>query len=544
MSHRVLVVGLDGWDHGHEERLRAEGELPNLAALSGRSARFLIDTQGKQLDGLDWEHFLAGGGLEATHRSCAVDFDPSDYAAWQRSAGVAPFIKDLPVRSVIFDVPYLDLARTPSTRGVVGWAGSDFGMDEPQARPDTLTRWIQSNVGTYPATAWLDTVAWPSVEQSVAMGRHLVDGIETRREAARRLLTERMPDWDLAMVVVTETHTAAEAFWHGVDASHPLNDHPSARPSAAALRDVYRATDQLIGALIECTGAEHVVVLALNGMASNRFDVPSMVLLPELLTRWSCGQQFLTVPPAWTASPGDVPLLAATGPSWTDACDGWLGRSAPTSGRPGRLLHRIRNRIAPRPSRPDRHGSHTSPHEDRISLAWHPAMHYQSLWPQMRAFALPSFAAGHVRINLQGRERDGIVEPSDYGPVCDEVVELLCACTNPATGRSVVKSVARASETNPHGLDRADPDLRVVWDEAVCAFAHPDHGLIGPVPFRRTGDHMGTGGFVNFAGPDIAAGDRGVGTVFDLAPTIAGLTGEKSSAALPGRDLLANAEPA
>jgi hypothetical protein len=542
MNHRVLVVGLDGWDHGHEERLRAEGELPNLTELSGRSARFRIDPQGMQLDGLDWEHFLAGAGPEATHRACVVDFDPSDYTAWQRSASVTPFVTDLPIRSVVFDVPYFDLSGAPSTCGVVGWAASDPGIDETQARPDTLIRWIDSEIGTYPAMAWLDTVAWPSVERTASLGRHLVDGIGARRDAVGRLLAERLPEWDLAVVAVTETHSATEALWHGVDADHPLHGHPSSRPAAAALRDVYRATDQLIGDLIERTGAEHVVVLALNGMASNRFDVPTMVLLPELLLRWACGTRLLTVPATWASSPQEIPLLAADGPSWTEACVEWFGAPVPTPSSRRRRLQRVRSRITTRSGRADGHGSATASAEHRISVAWHPAMRYQPRWPQMAAFALPSFAAGHIRVNLKGRERQGIVETSDYARVCDELEELLHACTNPATGRAAVKSVTRSHATDPRGLDRADPDLRVTWESGVCALEHPDHGLVGPVPFRRTGDHMGIGGFVNIAGPDISSGDRGACTVLDLAPTISSLTGVTSSRALPGRDLLADQE--
>ena len=86
----------------------------------------------------------------------------------------------------------------------------------------------------------------------------------------------------------------------------------------------------------------------------------------------------------------------------------------------------------------------------------------------------------------------------------------------------------------------ADADLRVTWEEGVCALEHPVHGLVGPVPFRRTGDHMGARGFVNFAGPNVAPGDGGLGTVLDLAPTIASLASGTALPALSGRDLLAD----
>jgi predicted AlkP superfamily phosphohydrolase/phosphomutase len=48
-------------------------------------------------------------------------------------------------------------------------------------------------------------------------------------------------------------------------------------------------------------------------------------------------------------------------------------------------------------------------------------MWYQPAWPRMEAFALPSFSEGYVRLNVRGRERDGIVDPADFGRTADEV---------------------------------------------------------------------------------------------------------------------------
>jgi len=40
-------------------------------------------------------------------------------------------------------------------------------------------------------------------------------------------------------------------------------------------------------------------------------------------------------------------------------------------------------------------------------LFYQPAIWYKPFWPQMKAFALPSFSEGYIRINLQGREPEG-----------------------------------------------------------------------------------------------------------------------------------------
>ena len=44
---------------------------------------------------------------------------------------------------------------------------------------------------------------------------------------ARWLLAERLPEWSLGMVVVSELHSAIEALWHGIDPDHPLHGLPS-----------------------------------------------------------------------------------------------------------------------------------------------------------------------------------------------------------------------------------------------------------------------------------------------------------------------------
>ena len=44
-------------------------------------------------------------------------------------------------------------------------------------------------------------------------------------------------------------------------------------------------------------------------------------------------------------------------------------------------------------------------------------------WSQVRAFALPSDTTGYVRLNLRGRERDGIVSPAAAEALRDEIAQ-------------------------------------------------------------------------------------------------------------------------
>src|SRR6185312_12579936 len=83
-----------------------------------------------------------------------------------------------------------------------------------------------------------------------------------------------------------------------------------------------------------------------------------------------------------------------------------------------------------------------------------------------------------------------------------------------------------------------DADLVVTWDEMPADVADsPEHGRIGPVPFRRSGDHTPRG-FVALAGPGIPSRRLPPARLVDLAPTILALIGVPIPPHLEGRPLI------
>ena len=219
-----------------------------------------------------------------------------------------------------------------------------------------------------------------------------------------------------------------------------MHDHPSARIAGDGLAGIYHAVDRLVGELVEATAPEIAVVFSLGGMGSNHSDVASMALLPELLLRWSTGERLLEVPEAWAAEPGRAPVALDPNADWQRA---WYPGLAEPDRRD--LVRSVARRL-PAPVRRSlqraraavRTGAEPSRPTGYQELNWQPAPWYRPAWPRMRAFALPSFYDGRVRINLRGRERDGMVEPADYGRTCDEIEALVGACRDPRTGEPVV----------------------------------------------------------------------------------------------------------
>ena len=472
--------------------------------------------------GLAWEHFWSGRSPDVTHRSSVVEFEPGRYSVWQSGARFAPFFSSLDIRSVVFDPPYADLALAPGVEGVVAWGAHDPGVDATGTNPASLLAELHRRIGPYPSAASHYAIPWSSVDATRAMARGLVEGCAARTEAARWLLTERIPDWDLAIVSASEPHSAAEGLWHGVDAGHPLHSHPSASAAAEGVAEVYRATDRMIGELVDAIDPTTVVVFALGGMGINGSDVASMGLLPELLFRWSFGEPLLQVPPEFSDAPRRGPARARR-----EGDSGWQRTWFASTERQSRARALVRHLPEPVLAPVRRARSRRRERHEPVgfaNLGWHPATWYRPWWPRMRAFALPSFSPGRIRVNLRGRERDGVVDASDYERVCDDLERLVAETRDPRTGEPVARVVERPGRTSdPQRLPGSEADLVVVWQGSALAFDHPEHGLVGPLPYRRTGGHSGPYGFAYLAGRGLEPGDHGVTSTFDVAPTLAGL---------------------
>ena len=486
MNQRLLVIGLDGYEASLGDRMIREGRLPALAELDRRGARLHLDHGAAKRTGLAWEHFSTGLTPEAAQRWSAVDFDPQRYRCLQRGTELPPFFTQTGVKTVVFDPPYFDLARTEGIDGVVGWGAHDPGT-RILGRPSKLLEEIEERFGVYPAQPYIYGFTWPDAQRTDEMGRALVHATQLRERIACWLLTQRIPDWRLGLVVVSELHSALEALWHGVDENHPLHRMPSARFARKGVEDTYEAVDALVGSLVRSCPDAAVLVFSMHGMGTNESDVASMALLPELMYRRSGRARLLAPPDDQPQIAAGVPDIAAAH-NWSAYVRRCFPETAAESNHPPRrTLRRAVRRWIPtsmkswlRRSLPALAGPPVLP------LDWMPADWYCAHWPSMDAFALPSFYDGQIRVNLVGREAQGRVAFEDYDRVCAELEATLMECIDPRTGRGVVREIVRSARGDPRRLGPSEADLIVIWDGASLAFEHPRYGTIGPLPFRRT----------------------------------------------------------
>lgn len=535
---RVAAIGLDAAEWQVIAGMLDEGQLPTLARMREHGAACTLVNEAMYRSTLVWESFLTGKEDAADERSGGVTFEPLSYRAVKIPAGNAPaFFTRLPdVQTIAFDVPHLAIGDGESDIRICTWG--THSLSHPRAsRPAGLIRQLDRTFGGHPAFRAEHRYAWHRPEFVDWLTQALVTGSERRADVAA-WLQARYPDWRLLLTVMSETHSVGENLGYVLDGNHPLWTLGAGGAHRARLRQVYRAIDAAIGRLAERLPPDTVlIVFSVHGTAANDSELSSTVLLPELLHRLHFGRPLLRERDQATWTRDGLAIAPAPSESWEDYMRARAGRLSGGILRrmmPARALHRglrLAGRLAASwdvARRIERNAD--------ASLDWQVASWYRAHWPEMRVFALPTFADARLRINLRGRERDGIVDPADYDQVCKETESLMRACRDPRTGRPVVAETWRPRAHDPMAPGGADADIVLQWTHAVDAIEHPAVGLVGPFPFRRTGAHSPRG-FAFFAGPGIPRTDLGQWPAVDLPPTIAALLGQRKPSELDGQPI-------
>src|SRR6185503_5559956 len=118
-----------------------------------------------------------------------------------------------------------------------------------------------------------------------------------------------------------------------------------------------------------------------------------------------------------------------------------------------------------------------------------------------RAFSLPTDQYGWIRVNLIGRESQGIVPPGDYGRLCTELEQMLLSLTS-ETREPLVHDVIRTAADAASARGNPLPDLVVHWRDAAFSPVLKIKGSKVPaqmVSKKSTGQHT-TPGFCIYRG--------------------------------------------
>ena len=502
-SRRTLVLALDAFEPTVARELAAEGRMPAFKRLVERSARFDLDHPTlERYTGLAWHQFSTGLRPQVSGRWSAVRTFPGNYDVEQSQGHEPPFVANLGIRTVTFDVPHFNLAAAPDLLGVANWGCHDAAV--PRAtRPGELESEIAARFGEYPAQEHVYGIVWGDPGKTADMGRDLARAVDMRSEIARWLLSSRLPEWDLAIVAIGEFHSVIETMWHGWDETHLLHNAPSAPNARAALIAVYETGDRMIGELMDAFPDVTFLAFAPHGMGANNNDVAGMILMAELMYRYSFGRPAFM--PGFALDP-----QSGTDEHYLDAWSNWVnGKLAfPKDEAPTRGWNPFHRDIAPARLKPN------------PELDWMPTALYRRDWSRMKAFAVPAYHDARIRVNLKGRERSGVIALADYRRTLDEIADIIRACAELPSGKPVDVEIEFTGPDDPMALNDWQTDIVVRYGHNTLGFLHPSLGPIGPVPHRRTGGHTGGYGIALVSGGAVVPGDYGVASTLDLAPAV------------------------
>jgi predicted AlkP superfamily phosphohydrolase/phosphomutase len=535
----VIVIGLDAADPGLIEKWISQGYLKNLkkireGGIYGRLNNTVnycgIPTEYSTTEPL-WATFGTGCRPHKTGY-----WDTTKY--YQENYGIVCDIvkscydyKEFPpfyalgedYKVAVFDVPVTVLSDKVNGVQILGWGGH-YPYTVSDSQPSNIFPEIISKYKKNPVLH-NDNGMWWEKDYIKSMQEALKTSIDGHKKIAIDLLKQQ--NWDLFMMVFGEPHTVGHDMYNYSQPDHPLYPYLTNNGTTPdPVLETYQQIDRAIGEILkEAPEDAYVLCFSLHGMTANYTDLLSMAVLPELLYRHSFPGKVALAPGKVGTEPGPIVTKPIR--------NSWPGEIWSQVYEPNPIKKFFRTWTHKKFLRGKKHGLLSpyslldEPKEQEIDMPWVPGTWYSSLWPEMKAFALPAFTNGHIRINLKGRDKDGIVEPSEYDALCDEITEILYRLKNGRTGEPLVKHVARTRKSPLENDPKLpDSDLVVVWNQPITDVVDsPDLGRIGPLTHARAGGHTSQG-FLMAMGSGIAPNsDLTHGETVDLPATILELLG-------------------
>ena len=551
-SNPVIAIGLDAADPNLIEPWMESGDLPNLRAISEQGAYRRLQNQvnyqgasGVEFSSTEplWTQFLTGCLPDKTGFWDTVTYEPEDYSV--RCDPIyggydydeySPFYSLAQNKRVLaFDVPVSRVVPGVDGIQITGWGGHHPFVPS-ESNPPTALENILAKYGENPVFR-KDNGYWWNDKYMNWVSNSVQQSVETRVKIFDDLMAQG--PWDLFLTAFGETHTLGHDLLHTSEPKHPLFPfHNKMGTVGNPMLNGFKQVDAAVGELIAKAPEDaYVAIFALHGMDVNHTDLLSMMFIGEIMYRFNFPGKCGLTPGNINESPGPV--------IHRNIRNGWPGEVWRQMHEPN-MFKRVWNTWAPkRYLDAGTSNGLLSPYtleQQGEELAWMPAMAYSPLWPKMKAFAIPGFADAHIRINLAGRERDGIVKPEEYDALCAEITDMLFKLRDGRTKKPLVKDVVRTRTLNPlEANDEKLPesDLVVVWHDIYTDVVDsPDFGRIGPITYNRSGGHRDRG-FLMLKGPGIDSESIiQNGRSVDVGATILDLMGVEIPEYFDGHSLL------
>ncbi|ELZ09100.1 type I phosphodiesterase/nucleotide pyrophosphatase [Halovivax asiaticus JCM 14624] len=488
---KTVVLGFDALDFRYLDRFA--DSLPNLTAMREEGVEAPLESTHPPWTGSAWPSLYTG--CDPSHHGVYGFFDidgyPDEGTVVSRADVARPAIWDYLSRdgvpSVVTNVPVTHPADPIEGVLLPGYLASEDDPGHPKGIRDELEAELGEPYRIYSRGELSD-----DPEEKFAGYLELLD---LRRRAALALLERE--EWDLAWIQVQKT----DAVFHNFDEENRF-------------REVYEAADRLVGDVREAVGDDvNVLCCSDHGIGPVTGHV---IYVNEVLRRHG----FVTVA---DENAGSSPSLSSAKPKLATAADGDGSNEATSLERAFAATRRVAERVGLAPATV--YGAAERVSLDGVLLDLVPDSVVQDTgeavdWRRSHAYCASATRMG-VRINLEGREPEGVVPQSAYETVRDEVIAVLSALETP-DGKPAFDVVCRREERydGPH-IEQA-PDVLFRPREMNNTVKTSMYGI----ETARTDvyDHKLAGAFVA-AGPDVPASrarEAGTGperlSITDVAP--------------------------
>ncbi|HVF27155.1 MAG TPA: alkaline phosphatase family protein, partial [Pyrinomonadaceae bacterium] len=449
----LVIIGLDAADPDLMMRWAAEGYMPTLASLMQRGC--WARTAGPELiceHGI-WVSLSSGvprsqhgyhyfrqlkPGTYDLENVTGADIKAPPFWSYLRGKNKRVAVIDVPDAFPVKDLPGIQLTD---------WATHN-PPDSASAEPASLLRDVRRIFGPQMK---IHEKLRSSIEDDRSLYRQLMERVEKKGKLCRELLAGAK--FDLIVAVFAESHTATHQCWkyHRRAKSPQDNGDNSENELTDAILNIYAALDRQVKLTLEQLPDDaNIFVVSSTGMEDH---YPTTYLIEDF-----CRKLGYQLSPNGAARPQRAIDL--------------LRRAVPESWRV-RL-------------------SQFLPRERREALL---ADQFRSAtdWGRTTAFAIPSAYMSYVRVNLRGREPQGIVEPGvGYETLLDRLTSDLGQLVDPRTGQRAVREVTRTKDVFGEESLSTLPDLFVAWEP--CSYfresvVHPKTELTQKEPeFFRDSD--------------------------------------------------------
>ena len=468
-SSSVLAIGIDAAESTLVRQMIENDELPALRSLLADVKWLEVRSPSLIGSGTVWPTFLTGQeptahGIYSEWKWLPATMNLRRYEGHH----LTPFWHSFAQQGVstgVFDVPFAPPVGIKHGFEVCEWWAHDSTAAGLRAGPEEIRSLVQESI-PHPLSANRFVTATPDSKSNLEeLASACCTGVRLRGMMAKRLIQKTNPQ--LSIVVFPEIHHAGHQLWHTIAPDHPIYDglERNGRSFEPLLKSVLRAIDEQIGELIGASNASTVMVFALHGM---RPALGFPVFLGPLLCERGFSQLATWSSQSWTSRAMSV--FAA------------IKRKAPTPLK--KLYYQM------------------TPSTATYALA-RPTMLPAYDWKHTRAFSLPTDQYGWIRINLKGREAEGIVPPDEYEKVCLELIEMLSLLTA-ETGELLVEDITRTADGAESALVNPLPDLVVHWRDAafISSLKLKESKVPGlMVSKKSTGQHAAPG-FCIYSGQD------------------------------------------